>query len=170
LGAILGVLWCGALLIPDWTGDALILGDRSPWRMFILLVAASALLSLVLPARRLAKRWWGLILTGLAAPIVGCVVYAEMVLFVDLVVTMPSTDLSGNPEGPLAALIGLVVGVVYLALLGAPVVAYVAYTQAISVALPMGFVHVIVLSRFTGDRLITRGDGRPGGVLVGGSG
>ncbi|MFN0207656.1 MAG: hypothetical protein ACKVS6_15220 [Planctomycetota bacterium] len=148
LGCALGLLWYVALLLPERTRhDLLGGGGRSPVRMFVLMLVASTavtILPLYIPAR---YKIVGRVVVALFLPLVGAFSYSSLVFFVDMSHLIPSLfDVSENPHGPIAGLLGLVFGVYLMYLYGVPVVTLVVYMQAFYVIIPMGLLHGELMS------------------------
>lgn len=146
-GGLLGIVWFVALLIPESTRLALIGQDRSWWRMLVLMVAASALVSLLMPVVWLSRRASGRVLASFALPALGALIYTELVLLVDMALILPRSDLLGHRDGPLA---GLFVGTVLasFSILFAALSAAITYAQTFLLVVPLGFLHTLVLSRY----------------------
>lgn len=143
--------WYAALLLPRFCRTELV-GEngRSPVRMLVLMVLASAMLTAALPRTLLRSRSWMRLALGLLLPIVGALTYGGMVLATDLTVSLPDllSNPSSNPAGPVSGFFGLVFGVSWMFLIGVPTIAAVFYVKAIVVAVPMGLVHVELARRF----------------------
>lgn len=144
-GALLGLVWFGVLLIPDHSRRDLIGSDRSPWRMLLVMVAISALLTSVLPSAGLRSMQWMRHVLGILLPILGALFYTASILAIDLLTSLPDlfTRLDENPQGPISGFLGLVFGVGYfMFLIGVPVMTAGVLSKVWFVAFPMGILHI----------------------------
>ena len=150
VGALLGLAWYAALLIPAWTRAALTDGDRSPVRMLATMTLVSALSTLLVPPVLFKPRWIWILAAGVLLPIFGSLAFAWSTLAIDLVVTAPQwiNGANENPDGRIVGVLGGLIGMFWFGfVLGASSIAAVACWKALFVILPMGLIHVAVVSR-----------------------
>lgn len=150
VGGLLGFVWFVVLLVPPWTRHELT-GEngRSWWLLMILMVLSSAFLSTQVPVvLRSANRRWKII-TSIALPFGGALLFSALVFILDMATMFLSWDvtLDKNPNGPIAGAIGAIVGMTWVAILGIPIMAISAFAMSCYVAVPMGFVHTYVIRK-----------------------
>lgn len=123
--------------------------------MLLLMVLVSATLTAAIPSGLLRRKRKLRVLAGVLLPVLGALVYTASVLATDLLIITPDllSDLDKNPRGAIHGLIGMVMGVgFFMFLLGVPIMAMSALSNAFYVAIPMGVLHVELVTRI----------GRPG--------
>jgi len=120
------------------------------------MVAASALVSLLMPVAWLSRHTWGRVLAAFLVPALGAVFYAELVVFVDMFTVLPESGLLQHRDGPIA---GLFIGatIVFFSVLLAPFLAAGTYAQTFLLVVPIGFLHTLALSRYAHGPLVRPG-------------
>ena len=104
-------------------------------------------MSLVMPVAWLARWAWTRVLAALDLPALGALVYTELDLLVDMA-SIPPGPFLDHRDGPLA---GLRVGAVavFFSILCAALGAALTYAQTFLLVVPLGYVHTLLLSRYT---------------------